>query len=383
MRPVYLHGIGLTPVGEHWETSLRELGLYALEAAQNDLNALGAGDLEPQALFVANMYAAELSHQAHLGALLADFAGLRGLEAMTVEAAGASGGAAVRQAVLAIASGAVDTAVALGVEKMTDKVGPGMLAATATTTDADWEATQGVTPAVQAALLMRRYMHTHQVTLDKFAGFSVNAHANAKANPNAMFRNAITAEAYLKAGMVSDPVNMFDTAPDADGAAALVLSARPGPLKVAASAMATDTLAVHDRENPLAFEAVRLSATRAFHQAGLSPDDIQVAEFYDAFTIFTTLSLEASGFAAPGQGWTWAANGDIGPQGKLPLATFGGLKARGNPGGATGVYQIGEVGLQLRQAAGPNQIGKPARYGLAQSLGGAGASAVTHILERL
>lgn len=383
MRPVYLHGIGLTPVGEHWENSLRELGFYAIEAAQKDLETVGAGDLEPQALYVANMYASELSHQAHLGALLADFAGLRNLEAVTVEAAGASGGAAMRQAVLAIASGAVDTALVVGVEKMTDKVGPGMVAATATTTDADWEATQGVTPTALAALLMRRYMHTHHVALDKFAGFSVNAHANAKANPNAMFRNTLTAEAYLKAGMVSDPVNMFDTAPDADGAAALVLSARPGPLKVAASAMATDTLAVHDRPDPLAFEAVRLSANRAFRQANLSPDDIHVAEFYDAFTIFTTLSLEASGFAAPGQGWTWAANGDIGPQGKLPIATFGGLKARGNPGGAAGVYQLGEVGLQLRGAAGANQLKKTTRYGLAQCLGGAGASAVTHILEKL
>jgi len=377
MRVVYVAGVGLTPVGEHWNQSLRELAVEAVQAVQHD-----APNHKPEALFVANMLAGELSHQEHLGALIADFAGLRGIEAATVEAAGASGGAALRQAVLAVSSGLIETALVVGVEKMTDKVGAGALAASTTASDSDWEAAQGATPTALAALLMRRYMHTHHVELKDFAGFSVNAHANAKTNPNAMFRNTLTAESYLKAGMIADPINMFDSAPDADGAAALLISARPSAVRVAASAMATDTLAVHDREDLLLFKAAQLSAQKAYQQAGLGPESINVLELHDAFTVFAALSLEACGFAGYGEGYTLAQNGSITRTGRLPIATFGGLKARGNPGGATGVYQVAEIVLQLRGAAGPNQIAN-ARWGLAQCLGGVGATAATHIFERV
>jgi acetyl-CoA C-acetyltransferase len=376
MREVYIAGVGLTPVGEHWEASLRELALRAIEAVRRD-----APDLKPGALFVANMLAGALSHQEHLGALVADFAGMRGIEAVTVEAAGASGGAALRQAYIAVASGAVETALVVGVEKMTDRVGAGVTAATATATDSDWESAQGATPAALAAMLMRRYMHEHQVALKDFANFSVNAHANARTNPNAMFRNAISAEAFLKAGMVADPINMFDTAPDADGAAALLVSSKPGRVRILASALATDALAVHDRPDMLTFEAARLSTQKAYQMAGLGPAQIHIAELFDAYTIFSALSLEAAGFAERGSGWRLAAEGAIGLTGRIPISTFGGLKARGNPGGATGVYQIAEVALQLRGEAGANQV-PDARYGMAQSLGGGGATAVTHILER-
>jgi acetyl-CoA C-acetyltransferase len=377
MRDVFINAAGLTPAGEHWDHSLRELAFHAIEAVQHD-----APDApQPEALFVANMLAGNLSRQAHLGALVADFAGLRGIEAATIEAAGASGGAALRQAYIAVASGAVNAALVVGVEKMTDKVGPGVTAATATATDSDWESAQGATPAALAALLMRRYMHAHGVTLKDFAGFSVNAHANARHNPNAMFRNTLTAEAYLKAGMVADPVNVFDTAPDCDGAAALLVSAYPSPVRIAASALATDSLAVHDRPDPLTFTAVQHASQKAYAMAGLGPEQIQVFELYDAFTIFSALSLEAAGFAERGRGWELAANGSLAPTGRVPIATFGGLKARGNPGGATGVYQAAEVVRQLRGQAGPTQV-KDARYGMAQSIGGAGATAVTHIFER-
>ena len=200
MRPIYISGVGLTPVGEHWETSLRELALQAVLAAQQD-QQIQAGSLvpRPEALFVGNMLAGELSGQEHLGALIADYAGLRGIEAATVEAAGASGGAALRQAILAVGSGTIDTALVVGVEKMTDKVGSGVTAATATAADSDWEAAQGLTPTGLAALLMRRYMHENGLELKDFAGFSVNAHANARTNPNAMFQNALAPEAYARA----------------------------------------------------------------------------------------------------------------------------------------------------------------------------------------
>lgn len=401
MRDVYILGLGQTEVGEHWETSLRHLALVAVEAALKDGGVGGRSSAPqyPDALFVGNMLAGQLSGQEHLGALIADFCGLRGIEAATVEAAGASGGLAFRQAYLAVASGLMDSALAVGVEKITDKVGSGVASAASSAADGDWEAAQGVTPNASAALLMRRYMHEHSVTVPHFAGFSINAHANAKSNPYAMYHNPITAEAFAKAPMVADPVNMFDTAPDADGAAAVLLASADfvraiqatGPhmgesplqplVRVAGSAAATDALAIHDRPDPLSFRAASLSANKALAQAGISVDEVNVFELHDAFTIFTALSLEAIGVAERGLGWKLAADGGINLKGRTPISTFGGLKARGNPGGATGLYQIVEVALQLRGQAGANQIAN-AKWGLAQSLGSAGATAVTHILER-
>jgi acetyl-CoA C-acetyltransferase len=385
MRDVYILGLGQTEVGEHWETSLRHLALVAVEAALHE-----SGVKYPEALFVGNMLAGQLSGQEHLGALIADFCGLRGIEAATVEAAGASGGLAFRQAYLAVASGLMDTALAVGVEKITDKVGSGVASAASSAADGDWEAAQGVTPNASAALLMRRYMHEHNVTVPHFAGFSVNAHANAKSNPYAMYHNTLTAEAFAKAPMVADPVNMFDTAPDADGAAAVLLIGADALAKlhtsnlvrVAGSAVATDALAVHDRPDPLSFRAAQLSASKALAQAGIGVDEVNVFELHDAFTVFTALSLEALGVAGRGLGWKLAADGGISLKGRVPISTFGGLKARGNPGGATGLYQIVEVALQLRGQAGANQIAN-AKWGLAQCLGSAGATAVTHILERI
>src|SRR5512145_2219280 len=249
MTEVVIAGIGQTEVGEHWEIGLRELALAAMQEAIRD-----SGGLKPQSLFVGNMLAPNLSNQAHLGVLLADYAGMLGIEAVTVEAAGASGGAALRQGYLAVTSGMVDVALVVGVEKFTDKVGADVDAALATTGDADYEAVQGMTPTAQAALLMKRYMHENNVPADGFAGFALTAHANGAGNPCAMFRKAIKPDAYARAEMVSDPVNMFDIAPNADGAAALVLT-RPdllpsngaSPLvKIAGSASASDTLALHD-----------------------------------------------------------------------------------------------------------------------------------------
>lgn len=383
MVDVVIAGVGQTPVGEHWEASLRELALRAIEAARHD-----AGGLKPQALFAGNMLAPAISDQAHLGVLVADFAGLVGIEAVTVEAAGASGGAALRQGYLAVAAGAVDVALVVGVEKITDETGSAMEAAVASTIDNDYEAVQGLTPTAQAALLMRRYIYEFNAPREAFAGFAVTAHANGASNPNAMFRKAINLEAYHRAGMVSEPLNMFDVAPYADGAAALILTRPellppnyPYPLvRVSGSSIVTDTLALHDRPDPLAFKAVQLSVERACRQAGLLPTDVNLFELYDAYSIYAALSLEAAGFAERGQGWQLAAQGEISLQGKLPVATFGGLKARGNPGGATGVYQAVEASLQLRGQAGKNQV-NGARRALLQCLGGPASTAVTHVLE--
>lgn len=385
MRDVFVIGAGQTPVGEHWSTSLRHLALEAIEPV------LAAARVKfPDALFVGNMLAGELSHQKHLGALIADFCGLRGVEAVTVEAAGASGGAALRQAYLAICSGAIDTALVVGVEKMTDKVGSAVAAAAATGADGDWELAQGATAPAIAAMLLRRYLFENGIELQDMAGFSVNAHANARTNPNAMFRNALKPEAFTRAAMVAAPVSIFDTAPDADGAAAILLAASDAyeriggapnrVVRIAGSAVATDALALHDRRDPLAFAAARQSAARAYKQAGISAADVDVFEAYDSFTVYTALSLEAAGFAERGRGWQLAQSGGISRTGVIPISTFGGLKARGNPGGATGIYQAVEIAAQLQGTAGDNQV-PDARWGMAQCLGGSGATAATHIFS--
>lgn len=385
MTDVVIAGIGQTPVGEHWGLSLRELALEAIEAAVKE-----ASGLRPQALFAANMLAPALSRQAHLATLLADFVGLTGIEAVSVEAAGASGGAALRLGSLAILAGMVDVALVVGVEKITDQVGPSVDSALSTASDSDYEAEQGLTPTAQAALLMQRYLHEYRPPREAFAGFAVTAHANGEGNPNAMFRKAIRPETYHKAGMVSAPLNMFDVAPNADGAAAVVLTRRDllppefaHPLvRVSGSSVTTDTLALHDRPFPLDFRAARLSVERACRQAGIMPQDVNLFELYDAFSIFSALSLEAAGFAEAGQGWKLAENGAIGLHGSVPVATFGGLKARGNPGGATGVYQAVEAVLQLRGEAGPNQV-PGARRALVQCLGGPASTVATHVLEAI
>jgi acetyl-CoA C-acetyltransferase len=389
MPDVIIAGVGQTTVGEHWDISLRDLAMEAIGAARQDAGGLPDG-LMPQALFVGNMLAPVVSGQAHLGALIADYAGLRGIEAASVEAAGASGGAALRLGYLAVASGEVDLALVVGVEKMTDQLGSQIEAALANASDADYEASQGLTPSAQAALLMRRYLFEYQVQRPAFAHFAVIAHANGATNPRAMFRRAITPEIYINAGVVSDPLSIFDIAPAADGAAALLLARRellpPGfrhPLvRISGSALVSYTLALHDRPNPLAFQAAQRSVSRACRQAGILPGDVDLFELHDAYSVFAALSLEAAGFAAPGCGWQLAQEGRIGLRGDLPVATFGGLKARGNPGGATGLYQAVEAVLQLRGQAGANQVAG-ARRALIQCLGGPASSAATHVLEAL
>ncbi|MBM3182162.1 MAG: thiolase domain-containing protein [Chloroflexi bacterium] len=385
MTEVVITGIGQTEVGEHWGISLRDLALDAIQGALKD-----AGGLKPQALFVGNMLAPNLSNQAHLGALIADYAGLTGIEAVTVEAAGASGGAALRQGYLAIASGMVDVALVVGVEKFTDKIGSEVEEALSTTSDSDFEAVQGMTAAAQAALLMMRYMHENNVPANGFANFALTAHANGVANKNAMFRKAIKSETYTKAEMVSDPLNIFDMAPNADGAAAFVLTRRNLlPLnwqnqlvKIAGSAASSDTLALHDRKDLLYFDTAQISAGKAMKQAGVVLDQINFFEYHDAFSIYAALSLEAVGFAIKGRGWKLAEDGGISIKGKIPCATMGGMKARGFPGGASGAYQAVEAVIQLRGQAEANQIPN-AKVGLIQSLGGPASTAVSHILQRL
>jgi acetyl-CoA C-acetyltransferase len=253
--------------------------------------------------------------------------------------------------------------------------------------DADYEAIHGLTPAGAAALMMRRYMHENNLTVDDFAGFSVNAHANGADNPMAMFRNRLRAERFSSAPQVATPISLFDMAPLGDGSAAVLVTNSeqamdmvPKPIRIAGSAIRTDRLALHDRKNVIWLNAAERSAQIAMEQAGISSDDVDVFELHDGYTILAALSLEACGFAEPGTGWQLARDGEIGRDGRIPISTFGGLKARGNPAGATGIYQIVEVARQLRGEAGDNQV-EGAKIGMAQNLGGNGATAVTHVLK--
>jgi acetyl-CoA C-acetyltransferase len=382
MRDVAIIGSGQTPVGEHWDRSLRDL---AGEAVLETLRDAGTGDV--QALYVGNMLAGQLTGQENVATAVADAAGLLPIEAVKIEAACAAGGAAVRAAWLAVASGAHDRVLAVGVEKMTDHFNDSVSAALATAADADYEAAHGISFVALNALLMRRYMHDHGVERRDFAPFSINSHHNAAGNPWAMFRSPIDVEDYMSSPVVADPISILDSAAICDGAAAVMLcplaEARgycADPIKIVASSCATDTVGLAERRDPLVWGAIADSAAAAYAQAGVGPDDIDLFELHDAFTIVSALTLEACGFAAPGAGVRLASDGSIGRDGRLPISTLGGLKGRGHPIGASGVYQVVEAFLQLRGAAGAAQI-PDVHTAMAQSVGGSGSVAVTHILQ--
>ena len=385
MREVAILGIGQTPIAEHWGKSIRHLAgeavLAALASARVD-----AANLD--ALYVGNMLSGPLNGQENMGALVADWVGARGVEAYKVEAACGSGAAVFRAGLIAIASGAADLVCVVGVEKMTETGGPSTTSGLASAADADWEEAMGLSFVAINALVMRRYLHEFGWKHNDFAGFSINAHANAAHNPNARLHESINFKDYTRARMVADPINLLDASPIGDGAAAIVLCPAdrvPGnghpKITVAASASATDSIAVHDRKDPLLLAAAQKSAQAAYKQAGVGPGDIDFFELHDAFSIMAALSLEACGFAERGQGVRFALDEKIGPKGELPIATMGGLKARGHPVGATGMYQIVETAQQLRGEAGATQV-EGAAIGMAQNIGGSGATILTHILRR-
>lgn len=383
MRKTAILGIGQTKIDEHWDLSLREIGGNAAFAAMQD-----AGMDKVDALFIGNMLSPMVSGQNQLGTFFSDWVGLWGQEAVKVEAACASGAAALRAGLMAVASGEIDSALVVGVEKMTDKAGRDVTSALATAADADYEVEQGISFVGLNALIMRRYMHEFGWKHADFAPFSINAHDNAMHNPFARLHQKITVEQFEKSSMVATPINLLDASPIGDGAAAVIIvpaekvaSVRGRPrVVVAGSASATDTIAVHSRKDPMFLSAAYESSKRAYEMAGVAKDDIDVFELHDAFSIMSALSLEACGFAERGQGVRLGLDGEISPKGRVPVCTRGGLKARGHPVGATGMYQIVEVVQQLRGECGETQV-DGARVGMAQNIGGSGATIITHILK--
>ena len=383
MRKVAILGIGQIKIDEHWDLSLRELGGNAAFAAMQD-----AGMDKVDALFVGNMLSPLVSGQNQLGTFFSDWIGLWKQEAVKVEAACASGAAALRAGLMAVASGDIDSALVVGVEKMTDKAGHDVTSALATAADADYEVEQGISFVGINALVMRRYMYEFGWKHADFAPFSINAHANAMHNPYARLHQKLNVEQFEKSSMVATPINLMDASPIGDGAAAVVivpaekvtaLGHRPR-ITVAGSASATDSIAVHSRKDPMFLSAAYASSKRAYELAGVTPEDIDVFELHDAFSIMSALSLEACGFAERGQGVRLGLDNEISPHGRVPVCTRGGLKARGHPVGATGMYQIVEVVQQLRGECGKTQV-DGARIGMAQNIGGSGATIITHILK--
>jgi acetyl-CoA C-acetyltransferase len=359
----------------------------ALRAALADA---GVAPERIEALYVGNMLSGLLAQQQQLGALLADYSGLAGIEAITIEAACASGGAAARMAYLNVAGGVHEIVAVCGVERMTHVDHDAVTRALATAADCELEGAGGESFLSLNAQLMREYMQRHRSCPEDFAPFAVHAHRNALTNPNALLHKEITSDDYLASRLVADPVRLFDASPICNGAAALVLAsadaaatlAATALVRIAGSATATAPVALARRGDPLRFSAVETSTGRALEQAGAARSDVDVFELHDAYTIVTALTLESAGFAPPGAGVRFAREGRIALDGDLPIATFGGLKARGHPVGATGCYQLAEAYLQLTGRAGPNQV-RGAEVALVQNIGGTGATVVSHVLRRV
>jgi acetyl-CoA C-acetyltransferase len=384
LRDVFIAGAGQTAVTKTSQTRGRYLGAAALGDAVRD-----AG-IEPErigALYVGNMLSGILSHQQQLGALIADYAGLAGIEAVTVEAACASGGAALRLGVQAVAGGSYDAVAVCGVERMTHVERGVVTRALATAADWELEGVCGESFLSLNASLMRTYMQRYGVAAERFAPFAVTAHLNAMTNPNALLHKPLDLEMYRAARIVAEPIRLFDVSPICNGAAAVVLVAphvaarHRARVRIAGSALATAPLALARRADVLDLTAVTSSTRQAMTQAGIDHDDIDLFEPHDAYTVMTALTLEAAGFAKPGAALDYADTARVGLQGELPLATFGGLKARGHPVGASGVYQTVEAYLQLTERAGANQV-QDAAVALVQNIGGTGATVVSHVLAR-
>lgn len=389
MRDVYLIGIGQTAVSKNGGVRGRYLVADAIAQA---IYHAGIDPADIGMLVVGNMMSGILAQQQQLGALCADVAGLRGIEAATVEAACGSGAAAARWGYMAVAGGFHDIVLVGGMERMTHVPRDNTTAALATAADWELEGCYGESFVSLNAKLMALYMETYGVASKDFAHFAINAHTNALNNPNAFLHKHIDLETYLNSRVIVDPVKLLDAPPICDGAAAIILASesvartakRAGGLplvKVCASVIGTDSLAIAGRKNKLKLEGAALSSQKAYQQAGVGPKDIDIFELHDAYTIITALSLEAAGFAKPGEGVHFGKDGEIAIDGKLPISTMGGLKARGHPVGATGVYQLVETYLQLTGTAGANQIKDP-KIALIQNIGGTGATVVSHILTR-
>jgi len=381
MRDVAIISAGMGSFGELWGLSLRDLfaeaALQAIESAKID---------HLDAIYVGNMSAGGFVGQEHIGPLLADRIAMSGVPATRVESACASGGAALRCAFFEVASGASDLVLASGVEKMTD--GADVTEVLAMAADQELEAYHGVTFPGLYAMIARAHMEAFGTTEEDLAWVAVKNHRHGALNPRAQFRREVTLEQVMGSSLVASPLRLLHCSPVSDGAAAVILcpldQARKytdRPVRILGSGSATAPMALADREDPARLGAVETAAARAYEMAGVGPEAIQLAEVHDCFSIAEICCIEALGLVEQGHGRCAAKSGLTALGGKVPVNTSGGLKSKGHPVGATGIAQAIEIFEQLRDEAGERQV-KGARIGLAQNMGGSGASSVVHIFGR-
>lgn len=383
MSRVYVAGVGLTQVGDRWESSLSDL------AAEVGFKAIEAAGILPEGVVVGNMFSAHSSSQEHLGALVANALGLEGVPALKAEGACASGGVAVSVGYTMVKAGQLSSVLVVGVEKMRDLEPRGASLALAMAESAEYTQFVGATFVSLNALLARLYMEECGVSREDLAAFPVLAHQNALTAPHAQLKRPITVEEVAKAPMISDPLTLLDCSPIGDGAAAALLvgeervaEARSPVVELAASTIATNRFSIYERDDMLEFTATRRATEKALETAGVGLKDIGLVEVHDAFSVVCALSLEAMGFSKRGMAPKEAAEGRFDRQeGEVPILAFGGLKARGHPTGATGVYQVAECYLQLTGRAGENQV-EGVDTAMAHSVGGIDTTAVVHILRR-
>ncbi len=382
MRDVAVIGVGMQKWGEIWTKSLREIFVESALLAMDD-----AGIDKLEAMYVGSMSPGLFAAQEHIGSLLADYLGQAPIPATRVESACASGGLAFRMACMDVASGMHDIVLAGGVEKMTDISGGEATFALSTASDMKWEGTCGVTFPGLYAMMAVAHMEKFGTTREQLAQVAVKNHANGSLNARAQFPTKITAEQVINSVKVADPLNILDCSPITDGAAAVIVVPadmvknfqQPG-VKVTGTGHATDTIALHDRDDLTVIDSARLAGEQAYKMAGKTPQDIDLCEVHDCFTIAEIMVTEALGFCELGGGGPAVAAGHTALGGKIPVNTSGGLKSKGHPVGATGVGQVIEVVEQLRGQSGQRQV-KDAKVGMTQNMGGSGGSSVVHILE--
>lgn len=383
LNDVAVVGVGMTPVTAGSGKSLAQLFTEAAIEAIED-----AGVDRIDSLYVGNMLSGFLQHQEHLGPLMATALGREGIPTCKVEGACASGGVAANAGVKGVMSGLEEIVLVGAVEKMTGYTTPEVTAGLMMAEDRARVGATGITFVGLNAMIAREYMHRYKVGHEELAEFPVLCHANALDNPKAQFHKKISVDDVLQSPLVADPLRLFDCSGMCDGAAALVLApskrAREftdSPVQIAGSAVATDRLSLHQRKDITTFEASRKAADRAYRMAGIRPEDVDLLEVHDAFSVLGVMALEDLGFAAKGSGAQLVKAGQCARDGRLPTNTFGGLKARGHPVGASGLYQIAEAALQLSNRAGKCQVSK-ANVGITQSVGGIGGTVAVHILKR-
>jgi acetyl-CoA C-acetyltransferase len=384
MRDVAVIGVGMQKWGELWAKSTRDIFVESALLAMDD-----AGVDKLEAMYVGCMAPGLFAAQEHFGSVMADYLGQRGIPSTRVESACASGGLAFRLAYMDVASGMHDVVLAGGVEKMTDVAGGDATHALATAADMRWEGVSGVTFPGLYAMMAVAHMHKYGTKREQLAAVAVKNHHNGTMNPRAQYQMEITIEGVINSTKVADPLNILDCSPITDGAAAVILVPadmvkkfrKPG-VKVIGTGHATDSIALHDRDDLTTLNAVAEAAEQAYKMSGKGPKDIDFCEVHDCFTIAEIVVSESLGLFDRGKGGPAAAAGETAIEGRSPINPSGGLKSKGHPVGATGAAQIVEITEQLRGEAGGRQV-KNARVGLAQNMGGSGGSSVVHILEAM